>query len=454
MPHVVVIGGGISGLVAAFRISRRPELSVTVLEASDSLGGKIATASLGDARVELGADSFLPRDDGPLRLCRDVGVAGELVSPIGFGGMVWRRGRLSPLPSGTVLGFPTSIAAVAAARVLSPAGRARAAAEAFHRRRLSGPDVSVGEFTRSRFGRELLERVVDPLLAGTRAGDVEQMSLAAAIPPVDAAARANRSVIRGLARQRPGGEAAPRFYAPRGGMQVLVDRVAQHVEGDIRLRAPAQAVTTSAKGFAVELPDTTIGCDAVVIATPAHKAADLVAPLQPQAAWHLAQIPHASSAVVNFVFRAGSVDLPESGSGVLIPSSEAMTMAGCTWFSSKWPALAAPDGSTTIRCFVGRGPRDAALDLDDRDLSGVVLNELALVTQVTAPPDHTLVARWDDGLPAYRVGHLERVARIEQLLSSSPGIVLAGSDYRGTGIPDCIAQAERAVAALLDHLQR
>ena len=454
VPHVVVIGGGISGLVAAYRLSQEHGMSVTLLEAGAELGGKIATVPLGDAMVELGADAFLPRDDRPLQLCRDVGLADDLVSPTGFGGMVWRKGGLKPLPQGTVLGFPTSVGAITKAKILTPGGKVRAAMEAFHPRPLTGPDVSVAEFTRRRFGSELLERVIDPLLAGTRAGDVAQMSLAAAIPPVNEIARSHRSVIRGFAKARRSAGGPPRFYAPRSGMRSLVERVAAAVRGDIRLGSSALSLIPSPTGVAVETDAETLDCAGVVIATPSHRAAALVAPWAPQAAWHLDQIPHTSSAVVNFVFPTGAAQTPGRGSGVLVPSSEGMTISGCTWFSSKWPALASPERAVTIRCFVGRGRRDPALDLDDRDLSGVVLTELAHVAAIGANPIHTLVTRWDEGMPVYRVGHLERVARIEELLSAQPRVVLAGADYRGAGIPDCIAQADRAVRSLLGHLRR
>ena len=453
MPHVVVIGGGISGLVAAYRLTRQPGLSVTLLEGSERLGGKIATVPLRGALVELGADSFLPRDDRPLQLCRELGIEDELVEPNGFGGSVWWRGALRPLPSGTILGFPTSLRSIAQARVLSPMGRVRAAAELLRRRPLDGPDVSVADFTRRRFGPELLERVVDPLLAGTRAGDVAQMSLAAAIPPVNAAARANGSVTRGLAGMRSPGATGPRFFAPRSGMQTLIDALAGHVEGDVRLDSPVRSVTPRNGGFTVGLDDEDLACDGVVIATPSGRAAELVSGWAPQAAWHLDQIPHTSSAVVNLLFPPDGVTLPSTGSGVLVPSAEAMTISGCTWFSAKWPALAS-GAAVTVRCFVGRGSRDAALELDDRDLSGVVLAELGRIVPVSAQPLDSLVTRWDQGLPAYRVGHLERVARIEELLSEHPGVTVAGADYRGSGIPDCIAQADRAATGLLDHLRR
>lgn len=412
---------------------------MTLLEAGTDVGGKIATVALEGARTELSADSFLPRDDTPLRLCRDIGIADELVPPVDFGGWLWREGRLQALPPGTVLGFPTSVRAALSAKVLSPAARVRAAAEVLHRTRLTGRDVSVAAFTRARFGPQVLDRLVDPLLAGTRAGDPDEMSLAAAVPPVDEAARTDRSVIRGLARQRPAGAGPPRFYAPRGGMRRMVDALVDGLRDvDVRRGVEAHALHRD-------------GSDIVILATPARNAAPLLRPLAPAAAAELEALRAASAAVVTLLFPSDALRLPAGGSGVLVPSSEAMTISGCTWFSKKWPAAAAP-GHTTIRCFVGRGMRDPALDLSDEDLAGVVVQELGAILGLERQAAATRVTRWDHAMPVYDVGHLERLGRITHALAGLP-VALAGASYRGSGIPDCIGQAEAAVAGLVETLQ-
>ena len=453
MPHLVVIGGGITGLTAAFRASQREGLEVTLLEGRDDVGGKIGTVELEGARVELSADSFLPRDDAPLRLCRDIGIADELVEPVDFGGWLYRSGTSAPLPSGTVLGFPTSARAALRARVLSPAARLRAAAEILHRTPLRGGDVSVADFTRARFGSQVLDRLVDPLLAGTRAGDPAEISLAAAIPLVDAAARSNGSVIRGLAQQRPPGSGPPRFYAPRGGMCRLIEALEARMRTvDVRRGTRASALRANGSGLAVDLDSETITADAVIVATPARDAAALVRPVSSAAATELDALRSASAAVLGLLVPADRIELPPSGSGVLVPSSEATTISGCTWFSKKWPAAAAP-GYVTIRCFVGRGMRDPALDLSDADLTGVVLHELTSILGPLGEPAAVRVVRWNDAMPVYDVGHLDRVDRIAAALARS-SVAVAGASYRGSGIPDCVAQAEAAVAGLVETLRR
>lgn len=455
MPHATVVGGGITGLVAAFRLSQEPGIEVTLLEAAEAVGGKIATVMLNGARIELGPDSFLPRDERPLRLCRDIGVEDELVEPEDFGGWLYRDGRLTKLPPATVLGFPASLSSLATASVLSPGGRARAALELLHPHPLSGPDVSVGSFTRRRLGREVLQRLVDPLLAGTRAGDVDEMSLAAAIPPVDAAARSHRSVILGLRRSRRAAKGGPpHFFAPRRGMHRLVEALEDAMTGvDIRVGSAVESIEAAGQGFALSTPAGGLRTDAVIVTAPAYAAADMLTPLSAAAAEELSRIDHASSAVVNLLFSSGAVRVPNGGSGVLIPSSERMTISGCTWFSKKWPQLSAEDGSVTIRCFVGRGARDAALQLSDRDLAGVVVQELHSMLPLAAQPTAVRTTRWEAGLPRYTVGHLDRVARIEKELAFTPRLRLAGASLRGSGIPDCIAQAETASAAILAVLR-
>lgn len=455
MPHVVVVGGGVTGLVAAFRASQQPGVEVTLLEARNGVGGKINTVTLDGARVELGPDSFLPRDDRPLQLCRDIELADELVEPQDFGGWLFHQGSLARLPPGTVLGFPTSLRSLLTANVLSPRARGRAALELLHPRRLTGPDVSVGAFTRARLGPEVLDRLVDPLLAGTRAGDVDDMSLAAAIPPVDAAARSHRSVVRGLrAPRREGAPVRPRFFAPRAGMHRLVEALEDAMpQVDMRRDTPVTSIRLDREGFVLDLPNGPLRADAVIVSAPSHAAASMLRAMSPGAAEELGRIEHASSAVVNLLFPPGSVHLPQDGSGVLVPRSEGMTISGCTWFSNKWPDLAAPDGRMTIRCFVGRGPHDPALDLGDRDLAGVAIQELRSMLPVTADPTSVKTTRWEAGLPRYTVGHLDRVARIEKELAATPRLQTAGASLRGSGIPDCIAQAERAVATVLAALR-
>lgn len=453
-PRVVVIGGGITGLVAALRL-RAAGAEVTLLEMADRLGGKVQTRRLAGATIELGADAFLPRDEAPLQLCREIGVDRELVQPSDFGAWIFHRNQLHRMPAGTVMGAPTSLSSIATTRLLSWRGKARASLDLLGRGRLSGEDVSVGSLIHTRLGAEVLERMVDPLLAGTRAGDVSEMSLAAAVPVIDQAARSDASLMRGLREATKTSPWKRAFHAPRDGMSRLVEAMEAKLQSvEILKGRRALAVLAHAAGYAVEIAGSApIATDAVIFTTPSRVTAALLAELAPEAAEELAAIPHTSAAVVNLLFAPDAITLPPTGSGVLVPSAEAMTLAGCTWFSKKWPALAAPDRSVTIRCFVGRRDRDPALDLDDPDLVGVVLTELGRLVKLSSGPSASHVQRWDEGLPQYKVGHLDRVRRIDKFLAQRPGLAVAGASLRGSGIPDCIAQAERAAADVLKRLQ-
>lgn len=444
-PTFAVVGGGISGLTSARAIAKlSPGARVVVLESSDRLGGKLRTEELCGSQVEAGADSFLTRGDVATRLCRDIGIEAELLAPSIFKGAVWDGEGFYGLPPGSVMGLPTGIRSLFRAGALSPIGKLRALADLILPGPLSGTDVSVGAFIRRRFGAEILERLLDPLLAGTRAGNPDEMSLAAALPEVDRVARAGRSVMRGLPRPEVGG---PSFLAPRGGMRSIIEGLAASLpDAEIRMKSEVLEVKRSATGFELSLPEgATLAADGVVLAVPASAAAEVISGTSEDAAARLRNISHASVAVVSLAFAAGSLDVPEDSSGFLIPSDRATTLSAATWWSRKWPHTS-DGGAFLVRCFVGRSGRHPALDLDDDGLVRAVAGDLGKPLGMRLEPIAAKVTRWDDGLPQYRVGHLGHIEKIESSLADLPGLALTGADYRGSGIPDCILQAEAAAA--------
>jgi oxygen-dependent protoporphyrinogen oxidase len=448
MPSVAVIGGGITGLVAAYEMRGRAD--VVVLEASSTPGGKIRTTRTEGLTLEDGPDSFLPRDDTPLSLCRSLGLGHQLVEPADFGAWLWREGRLVALPDGFVFGLPSSPISILKTGLLSPGGIVRAAGDLVLPGPLSGPDVSVAAVIERRFGREVLERLVDPLLAGTRAGDARTMSLAAAVPQIDHVARSHRSITLGLRaeRKRAGGNTRPRFYSLRGGMQMLTDALVEAMDADLRTDTAVTGIRTDGDTFVVGTDAEQITVDAVVIAVPAHVAARLLGDLAPAAATALGRFRYATVATANFTYSEGAVRIPTSGSGVLVPRSENRTIAACTWVSSKWPH-AAPPGTTVLRAFAGRSEGDAVVALPDEELLDRMEADLADVLGIATAPGTRRLTRWDRGIPQLEVGHLEAVDSIERDLAAWPRLALAGAGYRGTGIPDCIDQARRAVKKVL-----
>lgn len=442
MTRVAVVGAGITGLVAALEASRRGA-DVVLYEGTERPGGKIHTTPFGHGWFEHGPDAFLARDEIPLELCAQVGLGGELTHPDVFGAVVAYKGELHPLPSETLLGFPTHRRALLGSPLLSRWGRTRALLEAARVRPLSGKDVSVADFARRRFGHQVLERYVDPIMAGTRAGDLSSMSLAAAAPEVDRHARMSPSLLRfgptapPMAIVTPEG-GGPAFTAPRGGMFRLVEAIVDHLRSvDVRLGRRVESV--AARNGGVDVDDEVF--DGAIVTTPAHVSARIIA--VPEAAALLRSIEHASAAVVNLVFPSGSVELPPEGSGLLVPSAERRVISGATWVTRKWPAVRPADGSDIVRCFVGRSGREPVLDLDDDELAAHVVEDLGRFVRVTADASLVDVARWDQGMPQYRVGHLGLVDSIEAALPLE--LRVAGCDLRGSGLPDCIKQALKAV---------
>ncbi|MDQ3987522.1 MAG: protoporphyrinogen oxidase, partial [Actinomycetota bacterium] len=381
-----------------------------------------------------------------------------LISPSVFGAVVWTGKDLVPLPEGFFYGLPSSPGAAWQAKILTGRGRLRAMGELLATRRLRGPDISVAAFVRRRFGREVLERVVDPLLAGTRAGQVESMSLAAALPHVDSLARRYRSLMTALRKEENLGRDhldAPPFKSLRSGMETLVAGLARAIKGrtEIITGRAVENLSASPGGLSVEVSaGRALRADGAVLAVPAFAAARMLRRAEEEAARLLSGIAHASVASVVLSYDRGSLPLPPETSGFLVASRAESTIAAGSWWSQKWARTVTSDGEI-VRCFVGRADRHPALDLTDEDLVTRATTDLATILEVDASPRRSSVTRWDRALPQYEVGHLERVARIEKQIRTLGPVEVAGAGYRGSGIPDCVAQGRRAASNLRTRLE-
>ena len=439
-------------MVAAKTLVDTRRVRVMVLEATDRLGGKLQTNTVGGMTIEGGADSFLVREPWALDLCRSLDLEEELVPPAEYGALVWTRTGLRALPAGFLRGFPPSVRAAFGAEALSFWGALRTIGDLVLPGPLQGPDVSLGRFVQRRFGRELLENLVDPVLAGTRAGRPEEISLQAAAPEIDRVARNHRSVMRGLKKMRAGGlleTGAPPFMTLRSGMQTLVDALVRRLgDADVHLRTPVQGIDRDAAGIGVITDDSRIVADGIVLSVPAFAAAELLRDISPDASASIGTIEYASIAGITLVFGK-QLPLP-SGSGMLVPRSTGRSISACTWFSKKWPHHAR-DGQTSIRCFIGRAGRDVLLGRTDTELIDTALEDLRESIGIDEPPTDASVTRWDRSLPQYKVGHTAVVERAVSALRDLP-IELAGAGFRGSGIPDCINQATAAAGRLLQRL--
>lgn len=450
--RVIVVGGGIAGLAAAHRLKGRAE--VVVIEAAGHPGGKFGTTEIDGVTFESGPDSFVAREPHVQELATSVGLGDELIPPAIFGAHIWLDGELKRVPADFIFGMPTSPLAALRSGLLSPKGAARAAADLLLPGPLKGPDISIAEFVRRRFGSEVLDRLVDPLLAGTRAGLASEISLAAAVPQIDQLARRNRSLAVGLAKsKRAGAEVSgpPPFLAPSNGMRSLVDALVDNLAGDLRTGVVAQRVERREAGYRIRLQGgASVDGDAVILAVPAFVAAGLLDELNPLAAGELAGIDYASVATACFVWPPGSVDVPSGASGLLVPSQERRTLAGATWFSQKWPHLAPSDGRIVVKAFAGRAAGEGEPHPDDDRLLASLLGDLGDAIAIRARPLVARLFRWPRALPLYAVGHLERIERVEGALRSTPGILLAGAAYRGTGISDSVKSAQTAAERVTD----
>ncbi|MBW3667975.1 MAG: protoporphyrinogen oxidase [Actinobacteria bacterium] len=431
--RVTVVGGGIAGLAAAWEAVQRGA-EVTVLEASDRLGGKIETAPIDGAPVEAGPDAFLARVPAAVQLCEELGLSSSLVSPAVGRALVWSNGRLRPLPEAMLLGVPTGVVGVVRSGLLSPLGMARASLDLVLPATPADGDESVASLVGRRLGREVVERLVEPLVGGINAGVADELSADAVVPQIVAAARAHRSIVVGARRQRAAAAGGPVFLTPRDGLSALVGRLVE------RLQAAGAAVHT---GAAVDSLDDVDG--AVVLAVPAGQVAGLLRRRAPDAADELAAIRYASVALTTFTYPVDAVPRREA-SGFLVPRRSGRLITAASFATTKWPHWSLP-GQVVLRVSAGRAGDERALRLDDDTLVARLHEELVELAGVGGGPVTARVHRWVDGFPQYAVGHLDRVARIERALPA--GVALAGAAYRGLGIPACIQQGRAAAAHLV-----
>ena len=445
---VAVVGGGISGLVAA-RALQAGGHDVVLYEATERVGGKIKTSSFGGFAVDEGPDAFLARVPEATALCRELGLGDELVNPATGKAYVYSRGALRPLPAGLILGVPARIGAVLGSRILSPYGVARAAIEPVIPRRAD--DDCLGAAIRHRFGDQVLERLFDPLIGGIYAGDSDCLSLDAAAPQIAALASSRSWLLaaRRQLRERPPDAASPVFYTVRSGLTAIVDALTRELSAvDVRRGAPVtELARTGTEGWTVNGD----AVAAVVLATPASATADLLATIAPEAAQLLAAIDEVTVAIVTLSFADRDLALALDGSGYLVPKPEQRAVTACSWASTKWSHWRVP-GQIILRVSVGRMNDERAARLDDDALLAAVLADLDRHMGIGAAPTAVRVSRWPRGFPQYRPHHLARVASIErELATAAPGVILTGAAYRGVGIPACIRQAT-AAAHVVDEL--
>jgi oxygen-dependent protoporphyrinogen oxidase len=469
--RIVVIGGGISGLAAAHRVvelnsEKSLGIEVALVEASHRLGGAIATERIGDFLVEAGPDSFITEKPWALRLCERIGLASRFVSTQTAYQRIYvvHRGKLEVLPAGFFLLAPTRFWPFIRTPLFSWAGKLRMAGELFLPRGEVHDDESLGSFVRRRFGDEALERVAQPLVGGIYASDPDKLSLTATMPRFKEMERQLRSVIWAMwseqkrrPRNRETGSGArwSLFVTLAGGMQELADTLARRLpEGSIRLNAPVTNVVRDRGGHGWLLSvkeGKGLQADAIILATPAFRAGQLLASAAHDAADELKRISYASTATVNLAYRREDFPDDLDSFGFVVPAIERRKIIACTFSSLKYPGRA-PDGHILLRAFVGGALQRELFNDNDATMEKNVRNELASLIGVTALPRFVRIWRHPNSMAQYHVGHDARIKRIEISLSQFPTLALAGSAYHGVGISDCVRTGEEAAEKIVDYL--
>lgn len=469
IPRLCVIGGGIAGLAAAHRAQelareRREKLQIVLLEAGPRVGGVLRTVRKNGYLLEEGPDSFLTEKPAARNLAVRLGLEKRLLGTNRENARSWvdRAGRLHPTPEAFFLLAPGSIGGLARTSLLSWPGKLRAAADLALPRRHAKGDESIAGFVRRRFGRELYERLAQPMIASVYGADADDLSLDALLPRFAKLEAEHRSVIWGLLRRRRAAEAAasgPRyslFESFQNGMEELPRAIESSLpRGTCRARVSVRAVravSRSGRRVAVETArHGVVEAEAVVVALPAHAAATVLHPFDVQLASELAEIPYHSAVVVNLGYRIADVPHPMDGFGFVVPRAEHRAILAGSFSHVKFTGRA-PSGRALIRAFLREGAGDNVFQRGEEAALEAVRRDLKDLLGITASPELSSVRLHPKAMPVYRVGHLGRVARIDELAERRPGLALAGNAYRGVGIPDCVASgeaaAERAVASI------
>jgi oxygen-dependent protoporphyrinogen oxidase len=461
--RVVVVGGGISGLAAAWELSAgtredRPE--IVVLEGSNRLGGMLRSEDVAGRVVDMGADGFLGRRPEAVELCREVGLEDELVPIATRGASVWARGRLRVLPEGHAMGIPTRFLPTARSGVLGIRGATALARDALlPRPDVRGPigDRAIGPLVARKLGRRVVDQLADPLIGGIHAGSVDDMSAAAVFPPLLAAAHRRGSLMRSLRAEtpEPDPEGPPLFWALKSGMVALVGTLTAALEQrgvKLHTSSPVDRLEREASSWIVhgahEVP-----ADAVVLALPAPMTSRLLQRHDDEAAGLLASIDYASVTVVTFRAPADCVPTELFGTGFLVPrhsapkGREPWAVTACTYLDRKWPHLER-EGEILLRASLGRIDDTRADEWTDEECATRAWDELGALAGVTGQPMTWAVVRHPQAFPQYRVHHLLRTAGVEAAVARLGNLAVAGSAYRGVGIPACIASGRAAAHAV------
>ena len=460
---IVIVGGGITGLSATYYLKKKINseqlpYEVKLLEASDRLGGKIHTVRDSGYTIEKGADSFLARKEPGMRLVKSLGLHDQVIRNRTGQAYILLEDTLHPIPAGSYMGIPVREEPFLKSNLVSDVGKSRAIKEVDLPKSDNVTDRTLGGFFRQRFGDELVENILEPLLSGIYSGDVDQMSLMATFPNFYQLEQTYGSLLRGLRETLPSGQASTgskhgQFISFKNGLITMVEALEKELGKDTyKLQANLEGIERTGEGYLLQLENgEQYEANAVIMTLPHKKLAALFpGSILSQT---LDEIPVTSVANVVLGFDEECLQTDLQGTGFLVSRNSAFRMTACTWTHKKWPETT-PDGKVLLRSYVGKPTEQAIVDLSDREIVDIVLQELNQIMGLRGKPEFSMVTRWKKAMPQYTVGHKERLNSIrKETTENFPGLFLAGSSYGGVGIPDCIGQGENAVEAVVKYLK-
>lgn len=464
--RVVIVGGGITGLSAAFYLQKAAReqnlpIEVTLIEATNRLGGKIQTIRRDGFVIERGPDSFLIRKKSMDTFANDLGIGSDLVRNATGQAYILLNGRLQPIPGGSVMGIPTKVGPFLKSDLFSLTGKLRAAGDFVLPRSGIEGDQSLGHFFRRRLGAEIVENLIEPLLSGVYAGDIDHMSLQSTYPQFYEVEKKHRSLILGMKKTTPkqvpqkdghGASKKGAFHSLRNGLESIVEAAEQQLDpGTVKKGIRIESISKKGNQSVLKLnTGETVVADSVIVTTGHMAASQLFAPhglLQ-----GLKEIQTTSVATVALAFPEEAVVQDTEGTGFLVSRSSDYSITACTWVHRKWPTTT-PEGKVLLRAFVGRVGEDAIVDLPDDEIERVVLENLGRIITIKGKPDFTVITRFKEDRPQYRVGHRQRIdAARAELKREFPNVKLAGASYDGVGLPDCVNQGKAAVEEVIADL--
>lgn len=463
---VVIIGGGITGLATAYYLQKEIKekslpVEVKLFEASNRFGGVINTVKKDGFIIEKGPDSILARKASALKLIKEVGLEDKVVANTAGKSYIYARGKIHSMPEGAFMGIPTQVTPFALSGLFSPLGKLRAAGDFILPKGKEKADQSLGEFFRRRLGDEIVDNLIDPLLSGIYAGDIDRLSLMSLFPMFYQMEQKHRSLVLGLKKTMPTPPKSAKkepskkgmFISLSTGLETLIDEVVKRLdEGTVSKGTPVEKIVKEQSRYTITLANGTVEqADSVVIATEHFHAKKMLSEYSFMKKFE--EMTSFSVANVAMAFPKSVIKQDIEGTGFLVSRNSDFRITACTWTHKKWPGTT-PKDMALLRSYVGKPNDQAAVDLSDEEIINIALRDLNKTMNITEKPLFHVVTRWKQAMPQYNVGHIERMKSVKESLAKElPGVFLAGGSYEGVGIPDCIDQGEAAVKKVLEFLE-